>query len=192
MNPEAVLADLERAFAEAGARWYLFGAQAAILYGRPRLTQDIDVTVEFPLEKAAELRSLLARHHLEVRAGITEPFVQTTRTLPLEHLPSHTAVDLVFAGAGLESVFLDRARQLALGALEVPVISPEDLLITKILAGRPKDLEDVETVLRANENRLDLDHVRYWLDLLEQALDRRDLLSELTRLGERSRGRSAL
>lgn len=37
---------LARALAPLGVRWYVFGAQAAILYGAARFTEDIDVTVE--------------------------------------------------------------------------------------------------------------------------------------------------
>jgi len=29
---------------ESGLRWYLFGAQAAIVWGSPRLSVDVDVT----------------------------------------------------------------------------------------------------------------------------------------------------
>jgi predicted RNase H-like HicB family nuclease len=42
--PAEVLAALANAFSDLRARWYLFGAQAAIAWGRPRLTADIDVT----------------------------------------------------------------------------------------------------------------------------------------------------
>lgn len=34
-----------------GIRWYLFGAQAVALYGVPRLTADIDATIQFPLDR---------------------------------------------------------------------------------------------------------------------------------------------
>ncbi len=35
-----------------GDRWYLFGAQAAIVWGRPRLTGDVDVTLFLDPEMA--------------------------------------------------------------------------------------------------------------------------------------------
>jgi hypothetical protein len=40
-----ILAALRDVFAALGARWYLFGAQAAILHGAARLSADVDVTV---------------------------------------------------------------------------------------------------------------------------------------------------
>ena len=47
----------------------------------------------------------------------------------------------------------------------------------KILAGRPKDIEDVRAILGAHPSGLDHELVRTTLDMLEQALDRRDLIS---------------
>ncbi len=57
----------------------------------------------------------------------------------------------------------------------IPVISPEDLVVTKILAGRPKDLEDVRGILRERRASLDLGLIRETLRLLEQALGQSDL-----------------
>jgi hypothetical protein len=50
------------------------------------------------------------------------------------------------------------------------VIKPEDLVATKILAGREKDLEDVRSVLRERQDMLDLDLIRTTLTSLEEAL----------------------
>ena len=38
-----------------GAAWYVFGAQAVIIWGRPRLTADIDVTVRMDPEEPERL-----------------------------------------------------------------------------------------------------------------------------------------
>jgi hypothetical protein len=59
------------------------------------------------------------------------------------------------------------------------VLSPEDLVVTKILAGRPKDLEDVRTVLIERWPDLDLAYIRSMLKTLEQALAQADLLPAL-------------
>jgi hypothetical protein len=46
-GPAELLADLAVALGTVGARWYVFGAQAVSMWGRPRLTTDVDVTVQF-------------------------------------------------------------------------------------------------------------------------------------------------
>jgi hypothetical protein len=59
------------------------------------------------------------------------------------------------------------------------VAAPDDLVVMKVLAGRPQDLEDVVAILAAQGLRLDLERATATLRLLEQALKRRDLLPRL-------------
>jgi hypothetical protein len=47
--------------------------------------------------------------------------------------------------------------------------APEDLIIHKIVAGRPRDLEDVKTVLIKNPE-VDIKYIRHWLRKLASAL----------------------
>ena len=56
------------------------------------------------------------------------------------------------------------------------MISPEDLVIAQVLAGRPKDIEDVRGVLRARGLDLDAGRIERVLGLLEGALGQSDLL----------------
>ena len=89
-------------------------------------------------------------------------------------------VDVVLAGPGLEDLFFSRAEEHNIGGVRVPVAAAEDIVTMKILAGRPKDLDDVAVIVRARS--LDSDRVRSTLSRLEQALDRRDLVPEFERL----------
>jgi predicted nucleotidyltransferase len=175
------LAAIEAVMRESGLRWYLFGAQAAIVWGSPRLSVDVDVTVTIePEELEPFIDAMQARgFRLESREFLGHrvlPFVRRENKLPL---------DVVIAGPGLEDEFLARAVPVDIAGTPIPVISPEDLIVTKILAGRPKDIEDVRGVLADRFESLDLDRVRSLLRLLEQALGQSDLLSTLERQIER-------
>lgn len=172
-----VLGRLAAALSAAGHRWYLFGAQAAILWGRPRTSLDIDVTVEAPAEGAAKLLERFAEwgFELRIRSGVEE-FVRRTRVLPVVDAASGIPVDIVLAGPGIEELFLDRVVRVQIGNAEIPVISPEDLIVTKILAGRAKDLEDVRGVVSERRSSLDLASVRETLRILEEGLGQSDLL----------------
>jgi hypothetical protein len=108
-------------------RWYVFGAQAAILYGVPRLSADVDVT----LELVPDAPEAFAREMLEAgfTLRVTDPdFVRQTRIMPFVHnatsmAPSHlraaarSAVAPVPGGAEVESsVLLSVRTELKLGA----------------------------------------------------------------------------
>lgn len=184
-----VLAALKGAFEAVGVRWYVFGAQAVIVWGRPRLTADVDVTVALSPEEMERVLPHLETAGFDPRPERPLEFVVKTRILPLIHQPTGMPVDLVCGGPGLEMEFLANARRIDVAGLEIPVISPEDLVIAKVLAGRPKDMEDAESVVLEQADDLDLGRVREVLGLLEQALDRRDLLWEVDRMVAISRRR---
>jgi hypothetical protein len=168
-------------------RWYLFGAQAVATYGVPRTTGDIDITLDLGDRRLGLLVAQLRR------AGFVpwiadESFAAETRIFPVTHKPTGWNIDLVLAGPGLEQRFLDEVRIVTVGQHHIPVIAPEHLVTLKILAGRPKDLEDVRGMLRIAE----LDHasVESTLAELESMLDQRDLRPVYTRLRAEQTSRS--
>lgn len=186
------IGDLARALDAFGLAWFLFGAQAAIIYGSTRVTEDIDVTVNLGDHTARELVSILTRNGFGLRVGDAEGFVEKTRVLPVVHSATAIPVDVVFAGPGLEELFLARLRRHQRSGMSIPVASPEDLIVMKLLAGRPRDIEDVRAVLRALGPKLDMPMLTTTLALLEEALAQSDLQPLLARLrSEAARGSKA-
>jgi hypothetical protein len=133
------------------------------------LTADVDVTVQLGVQDFAGFVARMQKKGFELRVRDVDG------VLPFVHRASEIPVHVVLAGRGLEEEFLKRARPVDLGDVALPVISPEDLIVTKVLAGRPKDLEDIRGVLRARLETLDLAHIRRLLRLLQQALGQSDL-----------------
>lgn len=170
-----LLADLASVFSQRGWRWYVFGAQAVDVWGRPRLSADVDVTLELAGEIPALLEALRTRGFAS-RISLDDDFIRRTRVVPLVHSGTGMPLDVVLAGPGIEEEFLARAIPVDVGGAKIPFISPEDLLVTKVLAGRPKDLEDIRGILRERGRELDLARVRTSLRILEQALGQSDLL----------------
>ena len=105
-------------------------------------------------------------------------FVEQTRVLPFIHTSTAIPLDVVLGGPGLEELFAQRAGMIDIGGVTVPVASAEDLIVMKVLAGRPKDLDDV-VALAAIRADLDLTQVHESLALIEDALGQSDLLPAL-------------
>jgi hypothetical protein len=168
-----VLADLKRTLDPLGVRWFVFGAQAAILHGTARLTADVDVTVALGSTTPQRLVRAAKKHGFD--AQIPSPdFIATTRVIPLVHRASRFPVDLVLAGPGLEDLFFERAAKLRVGRVSVPVASLEDLIVMKVIASRPKDMEDIDALLVSRAD-VDVAQIRETLSLAEKTLDQSDL-----------------
>jgi hypothetical protein len=186
------VAELLAAFGAAARRldvsWYLFGAQAALLHGAARLTADVDVTVDLGARPTRDLVDELLAAGFDLRVRDAEEFVERTRVLPMRHVATGLPVDVVLAGPGPEALFLRRARSRDVEGVSVPVASPEDLVVMKVLAGRPKDIDDALAILTAHRDDLDLAQLRGTVRQLESALDQSDLTPLLEHLITRSRG----
>jgi hypothetical protein len=157
-----------------GVRWYLFGAQAALLYGAARVTADVDITVELGAREPEDLIRAFRKAGFGIRVRDARGFVATTRVLPLVHRRSAMPIDVVLAGPGLEELFFTRRRRRVVEGVRVPVASPEDIIVMKIIAGRAKDMDDVTGILAA-QRKLNVDLVVATLASVERALDTTDL-----------------
>ena len=183
-----VFAALDATFRDLGLRWYLFGAQAALLYGAARLTADVDVTLDAGDLGCVPLLRALRDGGFAPRVADAEAFATRTRVLPLVHTASAIPVDVVLAGPGLEPVFLARAEIHEAEGIRIPVARAEDIVTMKLLAGRPKDVDDTIAMLAALGDGLDLRLVRETLAMLEDALAQSDLLPRLDDALARARG----
>lgn len=166
---------LKSALEGMGVRWYLFGALAALLHGAERFTADVDVTVELAERPTSELVEAFVSAGFSPRFA-DGTFIERTRVIPFVHDASGMPVDVVLAGPGIESTFFDGVVERTIDGVTLRVARVEDLVVMKVLAGRPKDLEDVVAVVSANAEHFDEVHTRRLLSLLEEALDQSDLV----------------
>jgi predicted nucleotidyltransferase len=96
--------------------------------------------------------------------------------LPALHEASGVRVDLVFSFTPFEREAIARARTVELGGQQLRFASPEDVIILKIFAGRPRDLEDVAAIVR-NQPELDRAYIRRWLEEFDAGSDERVFLA---------------
>ena len=165
-------------------RWYVFGAQAVVVYGVPRLSADVDVTLALTPDTPDRFARDMQTAGFSLR--VSDPdFVQRTRVMPFVHAPTGMPLDVVLAGSGLEDEFLDRAVATDVGGAHVPIIEQSDLVIAKILAGRPKDLDDARALWHLHGREMDADRVRRTLRLLEEALGQSDLIASFDTIAGR-------
>jgi hypothetical protein len=148
--------------------YMVLGGQAVLLYGEPRLTRDIDITLGLPVERAALLLSVIKDIGLQPLAA-PDNFVAKTMVLPCEDPDTKIRIDFIFSFSPYEQAALERVRLVPVGTARVKFASVEDLVIHKMIAGRPRDLEDVHSVVVRN-TEMDLEYTRKWLKVFARSL----------------------
>jgi hypothetical protein len=92
-------------------------------------------------------------------------------------------VDLSFGLPGYESELMNRRVDYPIGeGRHVKLCSAEDLVILKMLASRPRDLEDVEGILLRQGSVIDRRYIRLWLREFSDVLENPELLHSFERL----------
>ncbi len=166
---EQILESIAEGLERLGIPYMVIGGQAVLLYGEPRLTRGIDVTLGTDLGRLSEVLDWVRGNGWRVLVEAPAEFVGRTMVLPCLDPATGIRVDLIFSFSYYEQQALKRARRVSMGRAEVCFVSLEDLIIHKMLAGRPRDLEDVRTILLKNRT-LDLDDVRHWLREFDRSL----------------------
>ncbi len=183
------LAAVVRWLEKAGVEFAIVGGVAASLHGRPRVTKDVDVVVTCDDSAWAGLLRQAEDWELSPRIADALEFARTTRVLLLIHEPSQIEVDLSFGMLPFESELVTRAMHRTVKQVRFPLARPEDIIVMKALALRPRDIADIEGILESVGD-LDLARVRTTVAQLSAALETEDHLARLDEIVKRVAARS--
>ncbi len=190
---QEALSRLAADLSELDLAWAVVGGLAVSARAEPRTTRDVDVAVAAASDQQAEqvVTSFTARGYL-IEAVLEHRMTGRMATVrfraPGESLQG-VLVDLFFASSGVEAEIVGAAGVLELWpGMSVPVATTGHLLALKVLASRPKDLEDVQWLLE-KASSAELRRARETLALItERGFDRdKDLLTMFETLHVRNR-----
>lgn len=146
-DPSAWLASIAEIFDELGVEWTVVGALAANRYrATPRFTTDLDTMARYHPTLAESLRR--AGYDVEVFADEGE----------LPHLirchRGPEAIDVLLPAVEYQMVALARAVD--------HVLTAEDVIIHKLIAWRPRDRDDIRSILETGL-ALDSEYLDRWI-----------------------------
>lgn len=173
-----VLSSLSEWFDEQDVSYAIIGGVAIGLIAQPRETQDIDAVGWIDLVELPVLLSSAARFGFVSRLTDPQSFAEKSRMVLLTHNETGLSVDISCGALPFEREMIDRSTEFKLGELILKVATPEDLLITKAIAHRGKDLLDIENLLTVYRD-LDLSRIRYWVKQFADVLEMPELLTDL-------------
>ncbi len=149
---QGAVRDLLALLRQAQIECMLLGGLAIRVLALPRPTYDIDLMVGLRTAEVARLTSAALAGGFEVPEPHARGFVDNLRGLSKLSLgvPSGgriVAADVFFAESDFDRSAFSRRRKAQSDVGEVAVISPEDLILMKLLANRLRDRADVADLL---------------------------------------------
>lgn len=161
----------------------IIGGLAVVRWGRPRATQDVDMTLLTGIgAEESYIRPILGR--FRPRREDAEQFAIDCRVLLIE-ASNGVTVDMSLAGFQFEERVVERASAFEFEpGVSLVTCSAEDLVVLKCFAGRALDWADVESVAVRQRAALDWGYVEKQLAELSAAIEEADFLHRLRRLRE--------
>ena len=181
------LADIATFLRDEKIPFAVIGGIAVTVRGDPRFTAAVDVVVGIEVDRGIELLDATAASSFRALLPDAEEILTSAYILPLRHVETGIRVDVAIGLSGFERDMIERAEEIAFEGVSVPVASAEDLLLMKVLAGRPRDLEDAKGIASRCEPTLDWDSILRVGGQLQEATDQ-DLLAALRRFRAGSGG----
>lgn len=106
---EQLLKKIAQALDKGRIPYMIIGGQAVLLYGEPRLTRDIDITLGITLEKLDLVLDLAKGIGLRPLVD-PENFTRKTMVLPCQYPKADIRVDFIFSFSPYERQALERVR----------------------------------------------------------------------------------
>jgi len=142
----------------------LLGGIAVGMWAEPRATLDIDLLISVPEQDLEKLKKLLQAKGFVV---FSNPLSQLKRVKIFRFFIKNSDEDLLMVDAILaddefKKNALSQSQQVIVHETPVQVAAIEDLILFKLLSGRPQDVVDIENLLNIHKNTLDQDYLIFW------------------------------
>ncbi len=148
------------------ATYVLMGGLAVRAYSIPRATEDIDVTLAFDRDRLPELFQALENEGYAIPDPYRSGWVDQVQGMSIVKLKRYVGeygidVDIFLAESAFQHEILRRRRETDVEGRKLWIASAEDLILLKLVAGRPRDLIDVADVF-FTQGPLDVEYMRHW------------------------------
>ena len=174
----AAIESLQRLLHEFDNRGVIIGGIAVGFLGKPRFTADVDAVFLLSVSDIPKFLDLAQAENILPRIQNAKAFAQKNRVLLLKHSPTDIDIDISLGILPFEQEMVERASTKSFADLSIRLPTPEDLIIMKAIAHRPKDLEDIQTIADKYPN-LDTKRIEEWVKSFGEVLEMPDLWDEV-------------
>jgi predicted nucleotidyltransferase len=166
---------LQRLLSRFDDRGVIIGGTAVSMLGRARFTEDVDAMFLLSIQDIPRLLVAAKEEGIEPRIENAAEFAKKSRVLLMRHVKSGTNIDISLGIMPFEQEMVERSVVHQIDeALQIRLPTPEDLVIMKAIAHRPKDLEDIRTIAEKYPN-LDVGRIEEWVKAFGEVLETPEL-----------------
>ena len=176
-----LLKELSALFERHGLEFAVMGGFAVRIYAVPRPTFDIDFTLAADGQTLVEILDAVKKLGFTVSEEYERGWTDQVGGMPLVKFRRYLQgkgidIDVFLAENEFQRSLLARRKREEVDGFSTWVVSAEDLILLKLLAGRTRDLLDIQDVL-FTQGQLDEQYMRHWAnalkisDRLQQALE---------------------
>lgn len=171
---ELAMSELERTLfvitsllTQSGYEYAVMGGLAVRVHSIPRPTHDVDLTVTIDRSDLPKLFDSLESLGHTIPDLYQRGWVDEVGGMPLvkvrTYLNESTGIDIdIFLNeTEFQKSYLARRIEVNIGEKSLWVVTPEDLILLKLLASRPRDLLDVADIL-FTQGQLDEVYMQHW------------------------------
>src|SRR5262245_61463056 len=161
-------------------RYMVIGGIAVGLWGQPRATIDLDVSIWV---EAAQFEAVVDLLSSRLKPRTPQPLViaRRDRALPVR-ASNGVQVDILFASWPVEKQAFDRSVTLQVGKAQVRLAPLDYLLFLKLISERSKDLTDAEALLRRHRGTFDVSWLESELSALAESTAQPEIILRFQRL----------
>ena len=163
------LSNVVRKLNEQGVDYALAGGLAYGALVEPRATTDVDLLVLLEPTSPDQIAALFS--------GVFDSVVPHPAPMPFKGVTiwrvvgvkddREAIVDLLLVRSEFHRQALARKRAVDFQGLALPIVTLEDLVILKAMAGRLRDMADIEHIKRQPELQIDWTYIETWLEKLK-------------------------
>lgn len=167
--------EVHKFFTKEKIPYILIGGIALQHWGEPRFTRDVDVTILVDLGKEEEVLKKIFSF-FQARISNAFDFALKNRICLVKSKDGYQ-IDISFGMPGYEEEVMKRAFLLKVGKkTKVRICSAEDLIIHKSIAGRPQDINDIESIIIRQGEKLNVKYIKRWLKEFSEILENKEIL----------------
>jgi predicted nucleotidyltransferase len=176
------LVSLQKLLSRFDNRGVIIGGAAVSFLGKARYTDDLDAMFLLSIQDIPRLLAAAKEEGIEPRIENAVEFAKKSRVMLLKHVITNTNIDISLGVLPFEQEIVERSVVHQIDAtLQIRLPTPEDLIILKAVAHRPKDMEDIR-ILADKYPDLDTARIQQWVKQFAEVLETPSLWEDISHL----------